>query len=163
MLEFVKTLKTIDVAPIIDSYYMLENQIQWIYYGQGSRQAGLQYKGDENPWTSAVGKSRCSDFEFDKLNPAVAGTIFESIIEEYSLTRTRLMWVGPHKCYSFHKDSTPRIHLPLITNSECYFLFHNTLTHLPAGSAYWVDTTQRHTFLNTSMDFTLHLVGVVRS
>jgi hypothetical protein len=163
MLEFIKTLKPVDTQALLDCYYKLENQIEWVDYGQGSRQAGLQYKNNDDPWSSAVGKSRGSDFDFDKLNPAIVGTVFESIIEEYSLTRTRFMWVGPHKCYSFHKDTSPRIHLPLITNDECYFLFHNSLRHLPTGASYWVDTTQRHTFLNTSLDFRLHLVGAVRA
>ena len=78
------------------------------------------------------------------------------------------MWVNPMSCYSLHKDSTPRIHIPLITNPSCYFIFkeNNTpegiIQHLPVGSVYWTNTTVSHTFINCSELPRLHLVGVVK-
>ena len=73
------------------------------------------------------------------------------------------MWIGPYACYSIHKDDTPRIHVPIITNPECYFVFkQGLLSHLPAGSVYWVDTTKFHTFMNCSDTPRLHIVGIVK-
>jgi hypothetical protein len=160
----IKLLSHVDVQPLLDEYSRLENSIQWTDYGHKGKQAGLQYKTDEDPWTSSVGKSQGQELVYTNLNMFFKGTVFEDVIEQYKLTRTRLMWVGPFACYSMHKDQTPRIHIPLITNLECYFVFlHGQLTNLKTGHVWWVDTTKPHTFINCSDQHRLHLVGVVET
>jgi len=149
---------------IVDSYNRLADQIQWTDYGHKGKQAGLQYKVGEDFWTSAVGKSQGLELEYNNLNPLFKDTVFEELIAKYNLKRTRLMWVGPYACYSMHHDTTPRVHFPLITNPECYFLFkQGSVHHLSTGIVYWVDTTKAHTFINCSAEHRLHLVGVVES
>ena len=158
----IKLLSQINITPILDKYSQIEKDIQWTDYGHKGKQAGLQYKLDEDPWSSAVGKSQGRETAYTNLNPLFKDTIFEEIINKYKLLRTRLMWVGPYACYSMHKDQTPRIHIPLITNPECYFVFKNgTIQHMPVGLVYWADTTQYHTFMNCSSISRLHLIGVV--
>jgi hypothetical protein len=159
-------IQSVDAKSILDEYNKLESGIVWSDYGQGSRQCGLQFTDDEDPWKSAVGKTRLpSENSFSNLNPYFKNTIFETIIDEYNLKRTRLMWIGPFKCYSLHYDLTARIHIPLVTDPNCFFVFKNdksnNVFHLPTGSAYWVDTTQTHTFINCSNTFRLHLVGAL--
>jgi len=159
-------IQSIDTKSIIDEYNHLEKEFVWSDYGQGSRQCGLQFADGEDPWTSAVGKTRLtSENSFNNLNPYFKNTIFEKIIDQYNLKRTRLMWIGPYKCYSLHYDLTARIHIPLITDPNCFFVFKNetasSIFHLPAGYTYWVDTTQMHTFINCSNTFRLHLVGAI--
>ena len=159
----IKVLAKINKQPILDSFNIIEKNITWTNYSQG-RQAGLQYKLGEDPWTSAVGKNQGDDMQYTELNPFFKDTIFETIIEKYNFKRTRLMWVNEKACYSLHADKTPRIHIPLITNPECYFLFQpGVLHHLTAGVVWWVDTTKTHTFMNCSDQHRLHLVGVVES
>jgi hypothetical protein len=158
----IKLLSHIDIQPLLDEYSRLEKDIQWTDYGHKGKQAGLQYKTDEDPWTSAVGKSQGQELVYTNLNMFFKGTVFEDVIEQYKLTRTRLMWVDPFACYSMHQDTTPRIHIPMITNPECYFVFKNgTIQHMLTGAVYWVDTTQHHTFMNCSSISRLHLIGVV--
>ena len=158
----IKLLSQINITPILDKYRQVEKDIQWTDYGHKGKQAGLQYKVDEDAWSSAVGKSQGRETDYTNLNPLFKGTIFEEIINKYKLLRTRLMWVGPYACYSMHRDQTPRIHIPLITNPECYFVFKNsTIQHMPVGLFYWTDTTQLHTFMNCSNVSRLHLIGVV--
>jgi hypothetical protein len=158
----IKILSQIDVQPILENYQSLEKNIQWTDYGHKGRQAGLQHRTGEDPWTSAVGKNKGKELDHTNLNPFFKNTAFEDIINEYKLIRTRLMWVGPYACYSMHKDTTPRIHIPLITNPECYFVFKDgSITHLSPGNTYWVDTTRFHTFMNCSNKHRLHLIGVV--
>ena len=160
----IQVLAKIDEQPILDSFNLIEENITWTSYGHKGRQAGLQFKDNEDPWSSAVGKSQGAELAYTNLNPFFKDTIFEELIDKYKLLRTRLMWVGPYACYSMHKDQTPRIHIPLITNSECYFLFYpGQLTNLKKGSVWWVDTTKTHTFINCSDQHRLHLVGVVES
>lgn len=157
----IKLLNSIDVSSILDCYKKLETDIKWVESNKG-KQAGLQYKDNEDVWSSAVGRNHGNELSYIKLNPIFKNTIFESIINEYNLKRTRLMWVDPFRCYSMHQDTTPRIHIPLITNPECYFLFKlGRLHYLDTGSVYWVNTKLKHTFVNCSEKSRLHLVGIV--
>ena len=157
----IKFLETINSQEILKNYNLLEEKIIWTDYIQG-RQTGLQYKLGEDSWTSSVGKSQGNETQYTEINPFFKDTIFETVIEKYNLKRTRLMWVNSKSCYSLHADKTPRIHIPLITNPECYFLFKSgSLHHLAAGSVWWVNTQLIHTFLNCSDHPRLHLVGVV--
>jgi hypothetical protein len=157
----IKILDQIEVSKVLEAYYALENGIVWTGYGQNSRQTGLQYKLNEDPWTSGVGKSKGHELDYDIINPFFKDTIFENIIEKYSLKRTRFMWLGPYSCYSMHRDYTIRIHVPIITNPDCYFVFKlGEVIHLPADSVYQVTTTQLHTFINCSNSYRLHLIGI---
>lgn len=160
----IKVLAKIDEQWILDSFNLIEENIVWTSYGHKGKQTGLQYKTDEDPWSSAVGKNQGRELDYTNLNPFFKDTVFEEIINKYNFKRTRLMWVGPYACYSMHKDETPRIHIPLITNPECYFLFNpGQLINLRTGYVWWTDTTRRHTFINCSDQHRLHLVGVVES
>jgi len=160
-----KKLHDIDVLPILTEYIHLEKKIEWTVMGSKGKQAGIQHLAGENIWSSAVGKGRGIDLTCNELNPHIKNTIFEKLIVDYKLTRTRLMWVNEMSCYSIHKDKTPRIHIPLITNPECYFVFKDniqaTMEHIPTGAVYWTDTRKYHTFMNCSTKARLHLIGVV--
>lgn len=182
----IKILNEIDITDILNEFLRLEPNIVWTSSGHKGKQAGLQYKDDSNPgdldvplnpetgkpwtkheWTSAVGRNQGMELSYNKINPFFKDTVFEKLITDYKMTRTRFMWVNRMSCYSIHKDSTPRIHIPLVTNPECYFVFKNNdtanLTHMSAGHVYWADTRQNHTFMNCSEMDRLHLVGVVES
>jgi hypothetical protein len=160
----IKVLEPINIQLVLDAYNLLEKNIQWTDYGHKGKQTSLQHKTDDDPWTSAVGKNRGKELDYTNLNPFFKDTVFEEIINNYKLFKTRLMWIGPYACYSIHKDDTPRIHVPIITNPECYFVFkQGVISHLPTGSVYWVDTTKFHTFMNCSDQYRLHLVGIVEN
>jgi hypothetical protein len=159
--SLIKTLEPIDTESLLESYQKLEPKIQWTNFDHKGRQAGLQYKEGEDFWSSSVGKSQGYELTYSNLNPFFKNTEFEKIIDKYNLKKTRLMWVGPYACYSMHRDETPRIHVPLITNTDCYFVFLNgVIEHLELGKTYWVDTRYTHTFMNCSDQHRLHLVGV---
>ena len=157
----IKILADIDVNTVLSGYNKLASAIKWTDYGFHGKQTGLQYRENKDPWSDAVGRrgpDAWPDVNF--LNPAFKDTIFEEIIIQYNLIRTRLMWVPPYACYSMHKDDSPRIHVPLITNPDCYFVFKDLApVHLTIGQVHWVDTTKAHTFMNCSNLPRLHLVG----
>jgi hypothetical protein len=158
----INTIASIDIQPVLDSYNLLEKDIQWTDSGHKGKQAGLQYKDPLNPWDCGNNQTKGSKLSYTNLNPFFKDTIFEELINQYYLIRTRLMIVGPYACYSMHTDTTPRIHIPLITNPDCYFVFKKgIIQHLSVGSIYWADTTQAHTFINCSDRPRLHLVGIV--
>ena len=158
----IKILEKINEQLILDSFNLIEKNIVWTSYDNKSKQAGLQYKDNEDPWSSAVGKSTGEELSYKNINPLFKDTIFEELINKYNLLRTRLMWVSPYSCYSMHRDETPRIHIPLITNPECYFVFQKgIISNLKQGNVWWVDTRMLHTFMNCSDLPRLHLVGIV--
>jgi len=157
----IKVLTSYNIEPLLISYNKLEKDIIWTDY-VNKKQAGLQFKDLEDPWASAVGTSKGNELTYTNLNPIFKDTPFEELINQYKLKRTRLMWISPMTCYSIHKDTTPRIHIPMITNLECYFVFKTgIIQHMPAGAIYWTNTMNLHTFMNCSTESRLHLIGVV--
>lgn len=159
-----KLLDDIDTQAILDYYVSIEKEIVWFDSGPKGRQSGLQYADNEDPYLSATGRARFSDKRFSNLNPFYSNSIIEKIIRKYSLYRTRWMWVNPSSCYSIHNDYSPRIHLPIITNPQCLFIFPpDQIFHLEINKVYFVDTTKKHTFINCSEQARLHLVGAVYS
>jgi hypothetical protein len=64
----IKLLSNIDINLLLDEYYRLEKDIQWTEYGHKGKQSGLQYSINEDPWTSAVGRSQGHELEYTNLN-----------------------------------------------------------------------------------------------
>jgi hypothetical protein len=160
-MNLVKIVGSVDTDALLEAYSALEEKIVWTDMGKG-KQAGLQHRVNEDPWTSAVGRSNGNEISYTELNPFFKDTIFEELINKYNLLKTRFMWVYPMSCYSMHKDETPRIHIPLVTNPGNYFVFKQTPPlHLTTGVAHWTDTRMFHTFMNCSDLPRLHIVGAV--
>jgi hypothetical protein len=161
----INVISNIDIDTVVKQYLMIEEQIQWVHMPPWRKQASLQYaKKSENLWADGTGKLAGTERQYNNLNPLLLGTIFEDIISEYKLVRTRFMWVNGMSCYSIHRDVSPRIHVPIITNPECYFVIkqgsEGLIEHLSAGKVYWTDTRKHHTFMNCSLEPRLHLIGV---
>lgn len=88
------------------------------------------------------------------------GTYFEQILTTFKLKRMRLMWLKYNSCYAFHVDAFKNLHIPVITNTDCYFVFkHGLIKHLLPNKAYLIDTTLEHTVINGGDSWRLHLVG----
>ncbi len=84
-----------------------------------------------------------------------------SLFKKYNMTTSRIMRLMPKECYSWHKDATPRIHFPLLTNDKCFFVLDKDLFNMPVGNAYYVDTRKMHTAFNGNKDFIrYHIVGL---
>lgn len=84
-----------------------------------------------------------------------------SLLEKYSMVRTRIMTMSSKTCYSYHWDLSSRIHLPLVANEDCFFVIEDKVYRTPAdGSVYRVDTTKKHTFVNASFEKRIHIMGI---
>lgn len=89
--------------------------------------------------------------------------VINNFIKKYDLVRTRVLILRPKECYTWHKDKSTRLHIPVTTNESCFLLVDNTSIHLPAdGTIYEVDTTLYHTALNASRENRIHIVGARR-
>jgi len=122
-------------------------------------------------WYAGTGQSQAKTIDWEHsfchIQPSLRGTAIEDYLEwlEVPVYRTRIMLAKPKGCYSIHRDYSPRLHLPLVTNKQCNFLITEPLTmfHLPAdGTTTWVDTRVSHTFMNGSTEQRLHLVMIVK-
>ena len=83
-----------------------------------------------------------------------------SVLSDLKMYRSRLMNMPPKYCYSYHKDKSKRIHVPITTNSDCWIIVEKNIHHLPAnGSHYIVDTTKMHTAVNASAEDRIHILG----
>ncbi len=155
------------VKNIVDERKIIDD-----YFGQPDGQIAIQTNlPDTTDWTVGIGKSiaktRYWEHQFNFLQPVLKGTVIEEYLDwlEIPVYRTRIMVSRPKTCYSIHRDYSPRLHLPLITNKQCNFVFTDPaqLIHMPAdGRTYWVDTRHDHTFMNGSLDVRLHLVMIVK-
>ena len=86
-----------------------------------------------------------------------------SIINNLNLCRTRIMNLKYKTCYSYHQDLTKRIHIPLVTNENCWIIIEKEVKHYPAdGNWYEINTTKKHTAVNASWEDRIHLVGNLR-
>lgn len=120
---------------------------------------------DMNPIEPTIGEKYLyvdnNEILYDK--PLFDIPYINSIIKKYNLVRTRVMRMKKKTCYYYHKDNTKRLHIPVITNENCFLLVDEKLTHLPAnGKTYIVDTTKMHTALNASKFDRIHIVGAFR-
>jgi hypothetical protein len=75
----IKYIKDVNILPILEFYSKIESNIVWSDYAPKGKQTGLQYYGLEDPWTSAVGPSRGSELEYNRLNPFFKDTILNVI------------------------------------------------------------------------------------
>jgi hypothetical protein len=75
-----------------------------------------------------------------------------------TIGRIRVMRIRPKRCYSWHSDLTPRIHVPLITSTNNFMIINNESMHLHKGVYWWTDTRKFHTALNCSEKDRFHLV-----
>ena len=83
-----------------------------------------------------------------------------SIIDEYKLYRTKFFLMRPKTCYSYHRDQTKRLHIPIVTNDKCFFVINDRVVRTPEeGRPYVLDTTQIHTAVNASFMDRIHLIG----
>lgn len=160
--ELVQQIKSI--ADSLGVYEDLEN------YPDGQIAIQTDRPGVTN-WAAGVGKSVAKtpewEHSFKYLQPELEGTVVADYLAWLAVPvyRTRIMVSRPKTCYSIHRDYSPRLHLPLITNRQCYFLFKDPaeFIHMPAtGQTYWADTRKEHTFMNGSLENRLHLVMIVK-
>ena len=101
------------------------------------------------------------EMEKEFVVPMFSGLVYiNSILEELKMYRSRVMIMKPKECYSYHVDPTPRIHIPLVTNPDCFFVIEDEVKRIPAdGNYYYVDTTRKHTCVNASFENRIHIVG----
>lgn len=100
--------------------------------------------------------------ETDFIDPLWDTPYINSTLKKLGMYRTRIM-IRSKSVYSWHADYGPRIHIPVTTNPETNFMvIEDEVIRMPAdGRVVWVDTTRYHTFVNTSKEDRIHIVGCI--
>ena len=106
------------------------------------------------------------EIDFSDFNPEFAGTYFEHVHDEltrrFPIGRMRVLSKGLYNCNSWHRDTEPRLHIPILTNPGSLFVVNHHVTHLPAdGSVYFTDTRGYHTALNGGDTHRVHIVAAL--
>jgi hypothetical protein len=123
-------------------------------------QLSLQITSDGNSGEGKLEKLNHVEKDFNIFAYDLPYT--NSVLAQLGMYRSRLMRMKPKTCYSYHWDPTKRMHIPLITNENNFFVIDDEVSRYPAdGSYYLVDTTKKHTFVNASFDSRIHIVGCV--
>lgn len=98
--------------------------------------------------------------DFDK--PIFDMPYINSLMKDLKMFRTRVMNLKSKTCYTYHRDYSKRLHIPIITNENCFIIIDKEVNHYPAdGNYYIIDTTKFHTALNASRNDRIHIVGVL--
>jgi hypothetical protein len=112
-----------------------------------------------------LGIGRTTEFDYEEKDfcePTFDLSYTNSVIQHLGMFRTRVMKMKMKTCYTYHQDKTPRIHVPLVTHENCFFVYEDKVVRCPAnGMAYYVDTRKRHTFVNSWIQERIHIVGCV--
>jgi hypothetical protein len=110
-------------------------------------------------------KNVLNEKDFTNLCIQFKGTIFEEIYKEldtyYILGRVRLIRSLPKTCMSWHKDTSIRIHYPIKTQEGCFMVIDDEVKHLEKNKWWWTNTLLKHTAVNSSKEFRVHLVVCV--
>ncbi len=100
--------------------------------------------------------------DFTEVCDFLKGTYTEEVInifnEKYGAVRGRYMMMNWKTCLTYHYDQTPRIHLPLVANENCFMIIDEKVEKLSEGITYHVDTTKMHTAINAGRHLRFHMV-----
>lgn len=159
----IKFLKT------VDNFKKLENEVMHLCEKLNPPNNQIICQSlckDDSDWFGGIG--RIDDLEekneasYNYINKNLKNTEIEKIINYYKGFRSRIMILPPRQCYSIHADPTFRIHIPILTNEQCWMIWpeSNHCVRLYQGGEYLTDTTKKHTFINGSTKPRIHLVIV---
>lgn len=98
--------------------------------------------------------------QYCHLNSELKNSLLGALIEKHNGFRTRIMLMPPRQCYSIHSDPTARLHIPIVTNDQCWMIWprHDTCRQLQPNLVHWTDTRKPHTFVNGSTTDRIHIV-----
>jgi len=145
-IDIERILLELELLPEYDSQIMLQS-----------------VKGIDDPFYGTGRIKQLSHTEEEFTIPLFESLSYtNSIIEMLGMHRTRLMKMKPKTCYTYHRDPSKRIHIPIITNEKCMFIIDDEVIRYPAdGNYYVVDTTKWHTAINASLEERIHIIGCI--
>ena len=148
--EFIEKLPNFsaDVKLILEEFKQIENKLSDVVDHQNSVLVQKKFH---------LMKSR--KFTDDIANMPYVKTLVQQLLAKSYFDSVNFRYVMPNTCYNWHMDKGQTcMHIPLITNEGCWFLYENRSFSMPAdGSIYMVNNGRFHTFVNAGREPRLHL------
>jgi hypothetical protein len=100
------------------------------------------------------------DFTFicDYFKNSYVEEIVDILKKDYNVHRGRVMKMLPKTCLTTHKDNSHRIHIPIITNNDCFMVINDRVCKMECGKIYFANTKLPHTAVNSGIKDRYHLV-----
>lgn len=99
--------------------------------------------------------------ESDMIIPIYDIPYINKSLKERGIARARVMRMPPKTCYSWHKDQTKRLHIPVYTQPGSCMIVEDEVIRFTEGVPVVVDTTKMHTAINPGPGERIHIVGVL--
>ena len=150
-----------DVDKIIEVYRAVEKIIK----APSNKQVSItSLKGNDLiEGTGAIDTLAESEKEYDVLNDIFKSTYIEymhnKLLEKFPVIRGRIMLLEGKRCYTYHRDPTWRLHIPIITSKYSILIIDDVVHRLPTlGQVYLINTTLFHTAVNMKFEDRIHIV-----
>jgi hypothetical protein len=120
--------------------------------------------GEQDPLYGSRGGDEIAigDTEKDFVHPLFDMPYTNKLIKKYNLYRTRIMKLPVKFCLTWHKDPTSRIHFPLLSNDDFFFIIEDEMVRMKMEDVvYKMNTTKFHTAVNASTETRVHMIGTV--
>jgi hypothetical protein len=154
----------------IDDFQSLVQEVQTVIQKVGFEKNQIICQSLEtnlDNWHEGIGSieqlEEREERKYNQIHSDLKGSYLERIINQHNGYRTRIMLMPPRQCYSIHADPSKRIHIPIITNNQCWMVWptSNACYQLEATRCYITDTTRPHTFINGGLEDRIHLIMCV--
>jgi hypothetical protein len=111
-------------------------------------------------WQYGTGSIKENERLFKDIHESIIDYELSKLIKFFNAVRSRIMILNKKSCYSVHSDNAKRIHLPIVTNDQCWMIwpYLGICEQLLEGKIYLTDTTKKHTFFNGADEQRIHLV-----
>lgn len=85
-----------------------------------------------------------------------------SLLKKFNVYRARVMSLPKKYCMTYHYDPTNRIHFPLISNEDFFFIVDDFVYRMnEQNSVYILEATKKHTAANASLKTRIHVIGCI--
>jgi hypothetical protein len=135
-----------------------------VQYFEGAQSLMIDWEGyDPSLGTEPPKRTEpLKEKDFNEITDMFEGTYIGEVTsylhKEYNVVRGRFMLSEWKTCLTYHTDPTPRLHIPIVTNDNCFMVVDDKVIRLPFGATYIVDTTLPHTAINASRFNRTHMV-----
>jgi hypothetical protein len=150
-----------DVDKIVEVYHSLEDRIKETM----DKQVSITSRNG-NDLSEGIGKIADlihPEKDYDILNDIFKDTYIEyvhnTLLNYFPVVRGRIMLLLGKTCYTYHRDPTWRLHIPVLTNKDSILIIEDRIYKLQnLGQVYLVNTKLFHTAVNMKFEDRVHLV-----
>lgn len=150
-----------DVEKLVEIYYLVQGHIKESWDKQISITSSTGTDLFES--VGRISTLSKSEKDYDVLNHKFLNTYLEQVhttlLSKFNVIRGRIMLLSGKTCYTYHRDPTWRLHVPIITNNDSVFIVDDIVYRLSnSGQVYLVNTTLFHSAINMKDEDRVHLV-----